>query len=102
MIKQDLFVSVFSPRVVGIAVARYNFCSRDMREISLQQGDIIKIYTKMSNGWWKGEVDGRVGLLRDSVQLGRTPTISPLPPSTNRQFQLRKIVNPVSQTFVEF
>ncbi|KAM8727618.1 guanine nucleotide exchange factor VAV3-like isoform 1-T1 [Acanthopagrus schlegelii] len=55
------FWSVFSPRVVGIAVARYNFCSRDMRELSLQQGDIIKIYTKMSNGWWKGEVDGRVG-----------------------------------------
>uniref|UniRef100_A0AAQ5ZN26 Vav 3 guanine nucleotide exchange factor b n=1 Tax=Amphiprion ocellaris TaxID=80972 RepID=A0AAQ5ZN26_AMPOC len=52
---------IFSPRVVGIAVARYDFCSRDTRELSLQQGDIIKIYTKMSNGWWKGEVDGRVG-----------------------------------------
>ncbi|KAM6989223.1 guanine nucleotide exchange factor VAV3b isoform 2-T2 [Tautogolabrus adspersus] len=55
------FWSVFSPRVVGIAVARYDFCSRDTRELSLLQGDIIKIYTKMSNGWWKGEVDGRVG-----------------------------------------
>uniref|UniRef100_A0A8C9YU61 Vav 3 guanine nucleotide exchange factor b n=1 Tax=Sander lucioperca TaxID=283035 RepID=A0A8C9YU61_SANLU len=58
---QDVFVSVFSPRVVGIAVARYDFCSRDTRELSLLQGDIIKIYTKMSNGWWKGEVDGRMG-----------------------------------------
>eukprot|EP00064_Thunnus_orientalis_P001015 superscaffoldBa00000062_g1016 len=53
--------SVFSPRVVGIAVARYDFSSRDTRELSLLQGDLIKIYTKMSNGWWKGEVDGRVG-----------------------------------------
>ncbi|TDH05928.1 hypothetical protein EPR50_G00127540 [Perca flavescens] len=53
--------SVFSPRVVGIAVARYDFCSRDTRELSLLQGDIIKIYTKMSNGWWKGEVDGKMG-----------------------------------------
>ncbi|XP_026168884.1 guanine nucleotide exchange factor VAV3b isoform X2 [Mastacembelus armatus] len=53
--------SVFSPRVVGIAVARYDFCSRDTRELSLLQGDIIKIYTKMSNGWWKGEVNDRVG-----------------------------------------
>ncbi|KAK5860257.1 hypothetical protein PBY51_021748 [Eleginops maclovinus] len=53
--------SVFSPRVVSIAVARYDFSSRDTRELSLQQGDIIKIYTKMSNGWWKGEVDGRMG-----------------------------------------
>uniref|UniRef100_A0A3Q3JXJ9 Osteoclast-stimulating factor 1 n=2 Tax=Monopterus albus TaxID=43700 RepID=A0A3Q3JXJ9_MONAL len=53
--------SVLSPRLVGIAVARYDFCSRDTRELSLLQGDIIKIYTKMSNGWWKGELDGRVG-----------------------------------------
>ncbi|KAF3858000.1 hypothetical protein F7725_011201 [Dissostichus mawsoni] len=56
-----LFLSVFSPRVVGIAVARYDFSSRDTRELSLQQADIIKIYTKMTNGWWKGEVDGRMG-----------------------------------------
>ena len=62
---------MFSPRVVGIAVARYDFCSRDTRELTLQQGDIIKIYTKMSNGWWKGEVDGRVGLLWNPVQLGQ-------------------------------
>ncbi|XP_062413751.1 guanine nucleotide exchange factor VAV3-like isoform X2 [Pungitius pungitius] len=55
------FWSVFSPRVVGVAVARYDFCSRDTRELSLLQGDIIKIYTKMSNGWWKGEIDGRMG-----------------------------------------
>ncbi|KAM9845106.1 guanine nucleotide exchange factor VAV3-like isoform 2-T2 [Aulostomus maculatus] len=53
--------SVFAPRVVGIAVARYDFSSRDTWELSLLQGDIIKIYTKMSSGWWKGEVDGRVG-----------------------------------------
>uniref|UniRef100_A0A7N8X4Y6 Vav 3 guanine nucleotide exchange factor b n=1 Tax=Mastacembelus armatus TaxID=205130 RepID=A0A7N8X4Y6_9TELE len=58
---KELSVSVFSPRVVGIAVARYDFCSRDTRELSLLQGDIIKIYTKMSNGWWKGEVNDRVG-----------------------------------------
>uniref|UniRef100_A0A8D3BYS3 Vav 3 guanine nucleotide exchange factor b n=1 Tax=Scophthalmus maximus TaxID=52904 RepID=A0A8D3BYS3_SCOMX len=50
-----------SGEVVGIAVARYDFFSRDTRELSLLQGDIIKIYTKMSSGWWKGEVDGRVG-----------------------------------------
>uniref|UniRef100_A0A3P8WIM5 Vav 3 guanine nucleotide exchange factor b n=1 Tax=Cynoglossus semilaevis TaxID=244447 RepID=A0A3P8WIM5_CYNSE len=54
--------TVFSPRVVGIAVALYDFCSRDTRQLSLLQGDIIKIYSKMSDGWWKGEVGGRVGL----------------------------------------
>uniref|UniRef100_A0A8C7KZC9 Vav guanine nucleotide exchange factor 3 n=1 Tax=Oncorhynchus kisutch TaxID=8019 RepID=A0A8C7KZC9_ONCKI len=46
--------------VVGIALARYDFSSRDTRELSLQEGDLVKIYTKMANGWWKGEVNGRV------------------------------------------
>uniref|UniRef100_A0A8C6VUZ1 Vav 3 guanine nucleotide exchange factor b n=1 Tax=Nothobranchius furzeri TaxID=105023 RepID=A0A8C6VUZ1_NOTFU len=60
---RELFCSfsVFSPRVVGVAVARYDFCSKDIQELTLQKGDIIRIYTKMPNGWWKGEVDGRVG-----------------------------------------
>lgn len=59
---RSLSVSVFSPRVVGYAIARYDFCSRDTRELSLQQGDVITIYTKMPNGWWKGVVGGRVCL----------------------------------------
>uniref|UniRef100_A0A669EDI0 Vav 3 guanine nucleotide exchange factor b n=1 Tax=Oreochromis niloticus TaxID=8128 RepID=A0A669EDI0_ORENI len=50
-----------SPVVVGYAIARYDFCSRDTRELSLQQGDVITIYTKMPNGWWKGVVGDRVG-----------------------------------------
>ncbi|XP_038600591.1 guanine nucleotide exchange factor VAV3 isoform X1 [Tachyglossus aculeatus] len=56
------FWSVLSPKILGIAIARYDFCARDMRELSLLKGDIVKIYTKMSaNGWWRGEVNGRVG-----------------------------------------
>ena len=53
-------VAVFSPRVVGLAVVRYDFSSRDTRELSLQEGDVVNIYTKMANGWWRGEVNGRV------------------------------------------
>ena len=55
------FFTVLSPKVLGIAIARYDFCARDMRELSLLKGDVVKIYTKMSaNGWWRGEVNGRV------------------------------------------
>ncbi|CAL8323944.1 unnamed protein product [Boreogadus saida] len=47
---------------MGVAVARYDFSSRDMRELSLQEGDLVTIYTKTgANGWWRGEVNGRVG-----------------------------------------
>ncbi|XDA70223.1 hypothetical protein R6Z07F_000599 [Ovis aries] len=54
-------ISLLSPKVLGIAIARYDFCARDMRELSLLKGDVVKIYTKMSaNGWWRGEVNGRI------------------------------------------
>uniref|UniRef100_A0A7N9B1Z8 Vav guanine nucleotide exchange factor 2 n=1 Tax=Mastacembelus armatus TaxID=205130 RepID=A0A7N9B1Z8_9TELE len=52
---------LFTPRVVSTAVARYNFAARDMRELSLREGDIVKIYSKIGGdqGWWKGEANGR-------------------------------------------
>uniref|UniRef100_A0A3Q0T595 Vav guanine nucleotide exchange factor 3 n=1 Tax=Amphilophus citrinellus TaxID=61819 RepID=A0A3Q0T595_AMPCI len=54
--------NVFTPKVIGVAIARYDFSSRDTRELSLQEGDVVKIYTKSgANGWWRGEVNGRVG-----------------------------------------
>ncbi|XP_061778293.1 guanine nucleotide exchange factor VAV3 isoform X2 [Nerophis ophidion] len=56
------FWSVFTPKVIGVAIARYDFSSRDTRELSLQEGDVVKIYTKSgANGWWRGEVNGRIG-----------------------------------------
>ncbi|KAF3848838.1 hypothetical protein F7725_015335 [Dissostichus mawsoni] len=56
---------VFTPRVVSSAVARYNFAARDMRELSLREGDIVKIYSKIGGdqGWWKGEANGRQDVL---------------------------------------
>ncbi|XP_054656501.1 guanine nucleotide exchange factor VAV3-like isoform X2 [Dunckerocampus dactyliophorus] len=53
--------SVFCPRVVSVAVARYDFSSRDTWELPLLQGDVVSIHSKTSNGWWKGEVGGKVG-----------------------------------------
>uniref|UniRef100_G3NBI3 Vav guanine nucleotide exchange factor 3 n=1 Tax=Gasterosteus aculeatus aculeatus TaxID=481459 RepID=G3NBI3_GASAC len=45
--------------MIGVAIARYDFSSRDTRELSLQEGDVVKIYTKSgANGWWRGEVNG--------------------------------------------
>ncbi|KAA8580949.1 hypothetical protein FQN60_013907, partial [Etheostoma spectabile] len=53
--------NMFTPKVIGVAIARYDFSSRDTRELSLQEGDVVKIYTKSgANGWWRGEVNGRI------------------------------------------
>lgn len=55
------FLPVLTPKVIGVAIVRYDFSSRDTRELSLQEGDVVKIYTKSgANGWWRGEVNGRV------------------------------------------
>uniref|UniRef100_A0A8C4NSI7 Osteoclast-stimulating factor 1 n=1 Tax=Dicentrarchus labrax TaxID=13489 RepID=A0A8C4NSI7_DICLA len=49
-------------RSFGVARARYDFSARDRSELSLQEGDTIKILSKKGHsGWWKGEVYGRVG-----------------------------------------
>uniref|UniRef100_A0A7N8Y7E2 Osteoclast-stimulating factor 1 n=1 Tax=Mastacembelus armatus TaxID=205130 RepID=A0A7N8Y7E2_9TELE len=50
-------------RCFGVARARYDFSARDRSELSLREGDTIKILSKKGHsGWWKGEVYGRVGL----------------------------------------
>ncbi|CAM9113753.1 unnamed protein product [Lampetra planeri] len=47
---------------VGTARARYDFSARDRLELSLREGDTVKIISKKGHsGWWKGEVYGRVG-----------------------------------------
>ncbi|MBN3324792.1 VAV protein, partial [Atractosteus spatula] len=52
-----------SVKYFGTARARYDFSARDRTELSLREGDIIKIISKKApSGWWKGEVYGRVGL----------------------------------------
>uniref|UniRef100_A0A671NBF6 Guanine nucleotide exchange factor VAV3-like n=1 Tax=Sinocyclocheilus anshuiensis TaxID=1608454 RepID=A0A671NBF6_9TELE len=55
--------NMFTPKVMGVAIACYDFSSRDTRELSLQEGDVVKIYSKTgANGWWRGEVNGRVSV----------------------------------------
>nr|XP_033781207.1 proto-oncogene vav isoform X2 [Geotrypetes seraphini] len=49
-------------RCFGSAKARYDFCARDRTELSLKEGDLIKIIKKKGHqGWWKGEVYGKFG-----------------------------------------
>nr|XP_056711538.1 proto-oncogene vav isoform X1 [Euleptes europaea] len=51
-----------SLKYFGSAKARYNYSARDRTELSLKEGDIIKILNKKGHpGWWRGEIYGRVG-----------------------------------------
>ncbi|XP_066293500.1 guanine nucleotide exchange factor VAV2-like isoform X3 [Branchiostoma lanceolatum] len=49
---------------IGTAVAKYQFAARDMRELSLQEGERVTILSKAGGdqGWWKGQrADGKMG-----------------------------------------
>ncbi|XP_056412572.1 proto-oncogene vav isoform X2 [Hyla sarda] len=49
-------------KYLGSARARYDFCARDRTELSLREGDVIRILNKKGHqGWWKGEVYGKIG-----------------------------------------
>ncbi|XP_061687100.1 proto-oncogene vav-like [Syngnathoides biaculeatus] len=49
-------------RTFSMARARYNFSARDRSEVSLREGDTIRILSRKGHsGWWKGEVYGKVG-----------------------------------------
>ncbi|XP_057698653.1 proto-oncogene vav-like isoform X2 [Corythoichthys intestinalis] len=51
-----------SARFFGMAKARYDFSARDRSELSLREGDTIRILSRKGHsGWWKGEVYGKVG-----------------------------------------
>ncbi|CAJ0922794.1 unnamed protein product [Ranitomeya imitator] len=70
---------VFTPRPVGTAIARYNFAARDMRELSLREGDVVKIYSRIGGdqGWWKGETNGKSPTPSSAQQLMRVQTPTP-------------------------
>ncbi|XP_078605119.1 guanine nucleotide exchange factor VAV2-like isoform X2 [Branchiostoma floridae x Branchiostoma japonicum] len=49
---------------IGTAMAKYQFAARDMRELSLQEGEKVTILSKAGGdqGWWKGQrADGKMG-----------------------------------------
>ncbi|RXM96922.1 Proto-oncogene vav [Acipenser ruthenus] len=63
-----------SVRYYGTARARYDFSARDRLELSMREGDVIKIISKKGQqGWWKGEIYGRSKNNRATVHRPNEP-----------------------------
>lgn len=43
-------------------VAKYRYDSRESDELTIQEGDVIKLIEKCDADWWKGELHGSVGI----------------------------------------
>lgn len=64
-------------------IALYDYESNEKEELSLQEGQVIRILRKIidgiDDGWWEGEVDGKIGLfpslmVQDCTEDGRPLT----------------------------
>lgn len=74
----------FSVKEQCIVLFPYNAVNDD--ELSLEEGQIITVVSKEieDKGWWKGEIDGRVGVFPDNfVKLMTTATPTPASTTTN-------------------
>jgi hypothetical protein len=44
-----------------VAIALYDYKGETEAEISFKQGDRITVISKGEDGWWQGEINGRIG-----------------------------------------
>eukprot|EP00041_Stephanoeca_diplocostata_P011226 m.182652 g.182652 ORF g.182652 m.182652 type:complete len:494 (-) comp18465_c0_seq3:84-1565(-) len=81
-----------SPVVVCTARAQHDFVPEESTQISLGQGDIVQVYEKNADGWWKGSLDNGVtsGFFPGSFVQEEIPPAQarpsappPAPPTTN-------------------
>ena len=42
--------------------ATHQFSARSQDELSFEKGDLITVFEKNDDGWWKGELRGNIGL----------------------------------------
>lgn len=45
----------------SIAAVKYNYEAQQSDELSLVKGSRIQVLEKSSDGWWKGEIDSKIG-----------------------------------------
>ncbi|KAL5006934.1 hypothetical protein ScPMuIL_015740 [Solemya velum] len=48
--------------IIGRCRALYDYQARQTDELSIHTGEEIKVYNKQADGWWQGELNGRVGI----------------------------------------
>ena len=57
------------------AVVEFKYDSSEPDELNLQVGQIVKVLALEDEGWWRGELNGRVGMFPNNFvkKLGQHP-----------------------------
>lgn len=56
----------------SIATVKYNYKSQQPDELSLSKGNKISVLEKSDDGWWKGELDGKIGWFPSNYVIEQT------------------------------
>ena len=65
----QLIDSLFSIKEPKLAKVEYDFEARNSDELSLDKGDIVTILDQGDGGWWKGDLNGKIGTFPSNVSL---------------------------------
>jgi hypothetical protein len=57
----DTFDGAGSPPI-SMATAIYDYVGQHCDELTIRPGDVIQVLHKQDDGWWKGELNGNVGI----------------------------------------
>lgn len=69
----------FNPIVSEKAVVRHSYDAGNEDELTLKVGEIVNIINKDAEdpGWWKGELNGKVGVFPDNfVEIMHTDEVT--------------------------
>uniref|UniRef100_T1IUP1 SLIT-ROBO Rho GTPase-activating protein 1 n=1 Tax=Strigamia maritima TaxID=126957 RepID=T1IUP1_STRMM len=69
--ERDISMQFFGKSEVLEAIAQFDFTARSERELTFKKGDLLTLYSQVSNDWWKGSFEGAVGLIPDKYILLR-------------------------------
>ncbi|CAG8442938.1 14189_t:CDS:2 [Gigaspora rosea] len=50
-----------------LAKVEYDYQAKDSDELSLDQGDVVTVLEQIDKGWWKGDLNGKVGMFPANV-----------------------------------
>ncbi|XP_071491487.1 nostrin-like [Diadema antillarum] len=54
--------SIGNEKVLGVCSAIYDFEATADDQLDIKEGDVINVLEKGDDGWWRGEINGRIGL----------------------------------------
>lgn len=92
-----LIVCLVSNETNAVAKVTFDYDAENDDELTLKEGDIVKVLNQEEEGWWKGELNGKIGvfpanfveLVKGSVSMTESQPVSVTPhqePGILRQF----------------